>query len=78
MPNGTSLPLLFFGETNAGKSTIIESLRILFDETTRRQLLQNNQNDLHKAEQELRENLTQLRKWTDFWPVTEITCGVES
>ncbi|EOI2373644.1 MULTISPECIES: hypothetical protein [Enterobacteriaceae] len=54
--------LAFFGETNAGKSTIIESLRILFDETTRRQLLQNNQNDLHKAEQELRENLTQLRK----------------
>ncbi|EBO4931657.1 hypothetical protein DO259_05865 [Salmonella enterica] len=70
--------LAFFGETNAGKSTIIESLRILFDETTRRQLLQNNQNDLHKAEQELRENLTQLRKCTDFWPVTEITCGVGS
>lgn len=53
--------LAFFGETNAGKSTIIESLRIVFDETSRRQLLQNNQNDLQKAEQELRENLTQLR-----------------
>ncbi|WP_338635815.1 hypothetical protein V6L80_17665 [Erwinia persicina] len=52
--------LAFFGETNAGKSTIIESLRIVFDETSRRQLLQNNQNDLQKAEQELREHLTQL------------------
>ena len=54
--------LAFFGETNAGKSTIIESLRILFDEKTRRQLMQNNQNDLQKAEQELSENLTQLRR----------------
>lgn len=53
--------LAFFGETNAGKSTIIESLRIVFDETSRRQLLQNNQNDLLKAELELREHLTQLR-----------------
>ena len=53
--------LAFFGETNAGKSTIIESLRIVFDETSRRQLLQNNQNDLQKAEQELREHLAQLR-----------------
>lgn len=53
--------LAFFGETNAGKSTIIESLRIAFDETSRRQLLQNNQNNLQKAEQELREQLTQLR-----------------
>ncbi|HDL6614678.1 TPA: hypothetical protein PXJ37_004330 [Yersinia enterocolitica] len=53
--------LAFFGETNAGKSTIIESLRIVFDETSRRQLLQNNQNDLQKSEQELREHLTQLR-----------------
>ncbi|UPY96566.1 hypothetical protein [Pectobacterium sp. 21LCBS03] len=53
--------LAFFGETNAGKSTIIESLRIVFDETSRRQLLQNNKNDLQKAEQALRDNLTQLR-----------------
>lgn len=52
--------LAFFGETNAGKSTIIESLRILFDEESRRQLLQKNQNDLEKAEQELRETFEQL------------------
>lgn len=29
--------IAFFGETNAGKSTIIESLRIIYDEETRRQ-----------------------------------------
>ena len=28
--------IAFFGETNAGKSTIIESLRIIYDEETRR------------------------------------------
>lgn len=50
----------FFGETNAGKSTIIESLRILFDEATRRDLLNNNQKDLQKSEQELSKNLEQL------------------
>ncbi|WP_182057633.1 hypothetical protein [Pantoea sp. ME81] len=53
--------LAFFGETNAGKSTIIESLRIVFDETSRRQFLKKNQNDLLKTEQELHENLTQFR-----------------
>lgn len=31
------LCIAFFGETNAGKSTIIESLRIIFDEESRRQ-----------------------------------------
>ena len=30
------LCVAFFGETNAGKSTIIESLRIIYDEETRR------------------------------------------
>lgn len=29
------LVIAFFGETNAGKSTIIETFRILFDETER-------------------------------------------
>ncbi|EBY1364574.1 hypothetical protein DUW02_21070 [Salmonella enterica subsp. enterica serovar Senftenberg] len=53
--------LAFFGETNAGKSTIIESLRILFDEESRRQLLQKNHNDLEKAELELQEISERLR-----------------
>ncbi|ENA7732776.1 hypothetical protein ABGT00_004818 [Escherichia coli] len=52
----------FFGETNAGKSTIIESLRVFFDELSRKQLLQNNQNDLQQAEQVLCENLEMLRR----------------
>lgn len=35
------LVISFFGQTNAGKSTIIEVLRILFDEETRKVSLQN-------------------------------------
>lgn len=45
--------LAFFGETNAGKSTIIESLRILFKEESRQQLLEQNANELAKYEQAL-------------------------
>lgn len=35
--------IAFFGETNAGKSTIIESLRILFKEKKRQALIEKNQ-----------------------------------
>ena len=35
--------IAFFGETNAGKSTIIESLRILFEEKKRQALIKKNQ-----------------------------------
>lgn len=35
--------IAFFGETNAGKSTIIESLRIIFNEQKRQELIKNNQ-----------------------------------
>jgi DNA repair ATPase RecN len=35
--------IAFFGETNAGKSTIIESLRILFQEKKRQALIEKNQ-----------------------------------
>lgn len=35
--------IAFFGETNAGKSTIIESLRILFEEKKRQELIGRNQ-----------------------------------
>ena len=34
--------IAFFGETNAGKSTIIESLRIIFDEKNRREEIEEN------------------------------------
>ena len=45
--------MAFFGETNAGKSTIIESLRILFKEESRQELLLQNAHDLAKYEQVL-------------------------
>ncbi|CAM4076523.1 hypothetical protein [Serratia silvae] len=53
--------LAFFGETNAGKSTLIESLRILFNEGSRQQLLASNENDLNKAEQALTTCVEQVR-----------------
>ncbi len=40
----------FFGETNAGKSTIIDALRIIYDEESRR-------NEIIRQKQELEENL---------------------
>lgn len=39
----------FFGETNAGKSTIIESLRIIYNEESRLQKLMENQQSLKEA-----------------------------
>ncbi|WP_440030459.1 dynamin-like protein LeoC [Chromobacterium amazonense] len=54
--------LAFFGETNAGKSTIIESLRILFQEESRQQLLQQNGHDLAQYEQELEDHVNLVRE----------------
>lgn len=53
--------LAFFGETNAGKSTIIESLRILFKEESRQKLLQENAQDLARYEQALAAHVNQVR-----------------
>lgn len=39
----------FFGETNAGKSTIIESLRIIYNEESRLQKILENQKNLKDA-----------------------------
>lgn len=44
------LNVAFFGETNAGKSTVIEALRILLDEKQRRSLLESNHHDLRRFE----------------------------
>lgn len=52
--------IAFFGETNAGKSTIIESLRILFKEDSRQQLLHQNAQDLAKFEQALSGHVNQV------------------
>lgn len=43
----------FFGETNAGKSTIIESLRILFNESSRQQLIEENSQNLDELSRKL-------------------------
>jgi len=45
--------MAFFGETNAGKSTIIESLRILFNEESRQQLIDQNQGDVDKLAEQI-------------------------
>lgn len=54
--------MAFFGETNAGKSTVIESLRILFKEESRQQLLEQNAQDLTKYEQALADHVNQVRE----------------
>lgn len=53
--------IAFFGETNSGKSTIIESLRILFDEESRARLLRENGRDLAKYEQALEFHVERVR-----------------
>lgn len=54
--------MAFFGETNAGKSTVIESLRILFKEESRQQLLEQNAQDMVKYEQALAGHVNQVRE----------------
>lgn len=53
--------IAFFGETNAGKSTIIESLRILFDEESRARLLRENSYELARYEQAFESHLELVR-----------------
>ena len=54
--------LAFFGETNAGKSTIIESLRILFKEESREALLKQHADDLEQLTQTLSAQITDVRE----------------
>ena len=53
--------LAFFGETNAGKSTIIDSLRILFKEESRQALLQQHADDLEQFTLTLNAHLEHVR-----------------
>ena len=53
--------IAFFGETNAGKSTVLEALRILFDEEGRQALLQANDRDLARYEQALQSQIESVR-----------------
>lgn len=57
--------MAFFGETNAGKSTIIESLRILFKEESRQQLLDQNVQLLKEYEQALVHHVNLARTGKD-------------
>ena len=41
--------MAFFGETNAGKSTIIEALRIIYDEESRREEISNQREKFNEA-----------------------------
>lgn len=54
--------LAFFGETNAGKSTIIESLRILFKEESREALLKQHADDLEQFTQTLSAQIKDIRE----------------
>lgn len=59
--------LAFFGETNAGKSTIIESLRILFKEESREALLKQHADDLEKFTQTISAQIKDVRDGLHAW-----------
>lgn len=52
----------FFGETNAGKSTVLESLRILFGEDGRQALLAADEGDVERHEEVLRTQADEVRR----------------
>jgi DNA repair ATPase RecN len=53
--------MAFFGETNAGKSTIIESLRILFNDEERLQRILHTEKELQEQKQVLSEHADAVR-----------------
>lgn len=59
--------IAFFGETNAGKSTIIESLRIIFKEKERQNKIENGEAQLLELEKSFSENsdvlISELNKY---------------
>lgn len=65
--------IAFFGETNAGKSTIIESLRILFNEESRQNLINSNINDLDSAKQSLEEHVVVVKTYIEEVALTQAT-----
>lgn len=52
----------FFGETNAGKSTLIESLRILFNEVERQKMIDENYENIDVIEKALTTQVEILRQ----------------
>ncbi len=57
--------IAFFGETNAGKSTIIESLRILFNEESRKNLINENINDYETAKLKLEGHVEVVKNYIE-------------
>jgi hypothetical protein len=53
--------IAFFGETNAGKSTVLEALRILFSEEGRQSTLEANERDLARYEAALQSQVETVR-----------------
>lgn len=54
--------IAFFGATNAGKSTIIESLRILFDEGSRKKAMEERSNECLALKKEYEEKCEDVVK----------------
>lgn len=65
--------IAFFGETNAGKSTVIESLRILFNEESRQNLINSNISDLNEAKQTLEEHVVVVKNYIEQVALTQTT-----
>lgn len=65
--------IAFFGETNAGKSTIIESLRILFNEESRQNLINSNISDLNEAKQTLEEHVVVVKNYIEKVALAQTT-----
>lgn len=65
--------IAFFGETNAGKSTIIESLRILFNEESRQNLINSNISDLNDAKQILEKHVVVVKNYIEQVALTQVT-----
>lgn len=52
--------MAFFGETNAGKSTIIEALRIVYDEESRREEIDRQKNRMKEELSKEKDNYSEL------------------
>ncbi len=78
--------IAFFGETNAGKSTIIDALRIVYDEESRREEIdgqkENYQEELSLEKSEYSELVDKLKQLNDSLvkkknlKIREILCGI--
>ena len=52
--------MAFFGETNAGKSTIIDGLRVVYNEESRRLLIEEQEDKFHKELEKAKRKYSEL------------------